>query len=57
MKVTQIISKSKCGNRMEVIAKEDGTRQTLHIRKEGSLWKYFVGCDKVGRKIFSPITV
>jgi hypothetical protein len=57
MKVKQIISKSRSGNKMEVIGKEDDTQKTLHIHEENKVWKYFAGCDKTGRKVFSPITV
>ena len=57
MKVVKIISESKDGSRMEVIAKEDGTRKTLHIHREYNVWKYFVGLNKEGRKVFSPITI
>lgn len=55
MKVKQIISKSKSGNQMEVIATEDN--KTLHIRKEYSVWKYFVCEDKKGVKVYAPITI
>ena len=57
MKVKQIISKSKNGNRMEVIAREDNILSTLHICQEHNIWRYFAGCDKKGRKVFLPITV
>ena len=57
MKVTKIISKSQDRSRMEVIAKEGDTLKTLHIRQENKIWRYFVGEDKQGKKVFSPITV
>ena len=57
MEVKQIISKSKDGNKMEVIGKEDGTQKTLHICREYDVWKYFVGYNKEGKKVFSPITI
>lgn len=57
MIVRQIISKSRDENKMEVIGKEDGTQKTLHIRREHNVWRYFIGCDKKGRKVFSPITI
>ena len=57
MKVIQIVSESKDGSRMEVIAKEEGTRHTLHLCKVRGVWNYFVGLDKKERKVFSPIIV
>ena len=57
MKVIKVISKSPNEKRMEVIAKEGDTQKTLHIRQEHEVWKYFVGHDKNGKKVFSPITV
>lgn len=57
MEVKQIISKSKEGNRMEVIAKDDSTLQTLHIHRKNNIWRYFVYCDKKGNKVFSVITI
>lgn len=57
MIVKQIISRSKNGKRMEVIAKEGDTQQTFHIRQVGKVWRYFAGCDKNGKQVFSPITV
>lgn len=57
MRVKQIISKSKGGNRMEVIAKKGDIQKTLHIRQENSIWRYFDSCDKRGNRVFSIITV
>jgi len=58
MEVKQIISKSKSGNRMEVIAKEPfQIQKTLHIRKENNIWRYFAGCDDKGKKVFLPIII
>ena len=57
MEVKQIISRSKDGNRMEVIAKDDGTLQTLHLCREHNAWRCFVGYNKKGSKVFSPITI
>ena len=57
MKVKQIISKSKNGNRMEVIAKEGDIQKTLHIHQKNKVWRYFDGCDKKGNRVFSIITV
>jgi len=57
MMVKQIISKSKGGNRMEVIAKENNIQKTLHIHQENSIWRYFAGCDEKGKKIFLPINI
>ena len=57
MIVKQIISKSKNGNRMEVIGKEGDIQKTLHIRQENKVWRYFDGCDRKGNRVFSIITV
>ena len=58
MKVKQVISESRNGKRMEVIAKDnDGVLHTLHIQQEHKVWKYFVGENKKGVKVFAPITV
>jgi len=61
MKVKQIISKSKNGNRMEIIATEDNVQRTLHIRKNNDAlitgWRYFAGCLRNGTKIYLPISI
>ena len=57
MKVKRIISKSKNGNRMEVIAEEGDIQKTLHIHQKNSIWRYFASCDKKGNRVFSIITV
>ena len=57
MIVKRIISKSRKGNRMEVIAKEGDIQKTLHIHQENKVWRYFDGCDKKGNRVFSIITV
>jgi len=58
MKLKQIISKGKNGNRMEIIAKEPfQVQKTLHIRKENNTWRYFAGCDAKGKKVFLPIII
>jgi len=57
MKVKRIISKSRNGNRMEVIAEEGDIQKTLHIYQENSVWKYFAGCNKEGKKVFLPINI
>ena len=57
MKVRQVISKSRDGNRMEVIAREGNDQRTLHIHQKRNEWRYFAGEDKNGKKIFLPITV
>ena len=57
MKVIKIISKSKSGNRMEIIAKEDNIQKTLHIHQENDIWRYFAGLDNKGKEIYLPITV
>ena len=58
MIVNKIISKSRDGNRMEVIGKEDKVQRTLHIHKEyKNVWRYFAGCDNKGNKIYLPIII
>jgi len=57
MILKQIISKSKNGNRMEVIAKEDNILKTFHIYREDNIWRYFAGCDDKGKRVFLPITI
>ncbi len=57
MMVKKVISQSKDGNRMEVIAKEDKAQRTLHIRQEDKTWRYFAGCDNKDNKIYLPIIV
>lgn len=57
MKLKQIISESRNGNRMEVIGKDDDGLHTLHIRKEYSNWKYLAAIDNKGNKLFSNITI
>ena len=58
MKLIQIISKSKDGNRMEIIAKEPfQIQKTLHIRKENNIWRYFAGRDDKGNKVYLPIII
>lgn len=44
MEIVKIISKSKDGRKMEVIAQNDkGIKRTLHVVKEGNKYKYFDG--------------
>ena len=57
MIVKRIISKSRNGNRMEVIAEENNIQKTLHIHQENNVWKYFAGLSQEGKKIFSPINI
>jgi len=57
MIVKRIISKSRNGNRMEVIAKEDNIQKTLHIRQVNNIWRYFAGCDDKGKQVYLPITI
>jgi len=57
MLVKRIISKSRNGNRMEVIAKDDKSLKTLHIRRKSNVWRYFAGKDNKGNNIFEAITV
>ena len=49
MIVIRIISKSRNGIRMEVIAEEDNIQKTLHIRQVNNIWRYFAGCDDKGK--------
>jgi len=58
MELIKIISKSRKGNRMEIIAKEPfQIPKTLHIHKENNIWRYFAGRDNKGNKLFFPITI
>jgi len=44
MKLEKIISKSKDGNRMEIIARDDFKNlKTLHVHRYSKGWKYCVG--------------
>ena len=57
MKLIKIISKSRDGNQMEVVAKEDKAQKTLHIRRVNDVWRYLAGKDEKGNKVFEVITV
>ena len=58
MKFKQIISKSRDGNKMEIIAEENKVLKTLHVHKESkNTWRYFAGCNNKETKIFLPITI
>ena len=47
MKVKKIISKSKDGNKMEVIAEVyHGNLKTFHIHRHSKKWKFFAGYEK-----------
>jgi len=54
MNLRKIISKSKDGNRMEVIATDGNFLHTLHIQKHQKDWKYCAGYEK-GRMILRKI--
>jgi len=54
MKVRKIISKSKNGNRMEVISEEG---KTLHIHQRYDIWNYFVGLNEQKVKVYGEIQV
>ena len=55
MKVTKIISKSKDGKRMEVIAEVyDGRLKTVHIQKHPKDWRFCAGYEK-GQMILRKI--
>ena len=55
MKLKKIISKSKDGKRMEVIAEVyKGRLKTVHIQKHQKDWKYCAGYEK-GRMILGSI--
>jgi len=44
MKLEKIISKSKDGNRMEIIARDDFKNpKTLHVHRYSKGWKYCAG--------------
>lgn len=56
MKIHKIISKSKNGKQMEVIAIDDkGKKQTFHIHKKTTSWQYCVDKDKEKRLILKTI--
>lgn len=57
MKLVRVISKSRSGNQMEVIGKDEDGLRTLHIRRERNDWKYFVGCDREDKRFFLPLKV
>lgn len=57
MKLKQIISKSRNGNRMEVIGKDDDGLHTLHIRKEHNIWKYVVTKTDRGANLLGVMKV
>ena len=54
MKLRKIISKSKDGEKMEVIATDGNFLRTLHIQKHQKDWKYCAGYEK-GRMILGKI--
>ena len=54
MRVKKIISKSKDGKRVEVIAEDDGKLRTLHLQASGGKWTY-LGFDEKGNRILKPI--
>jgi len=54
MKVKKIISKSKDGKRMEVIAIDGNFLHTFHVHKHQKDWKYCAGYEK-GRMILRSI--
>ena len=55
MRVEQIISESRDGNRMEIIGRDSDSQRTLHIQQKNKEWRYFVGHDREGKEIFLPI--
>jgi len=56
MKIKKVISKSKDGNRMEVIAEgQGGYLCTLHIHRHSDGWKYHAGRDRKGQPILKLI--
>ena len=57
MRLVQVISKSRDGTRMEIIARDSDTQRTLHLCRKNDIWKYFVGCDREDKKVFLPITI
>ena len=54
MKLIKIISKSKDGKKMEVIATDGNFLDTLHIQKHQKDWKYCAGYEE-GRMILGKI--
>lgn len=57
MRLVQIISGSRDGNRKEIIARDSDGRRTLHIHRKRNEWKYFVGHDRQDKKVFLPISI
>ena len=57
MKVRKIISKSKNGNRMEVIGEDDNGLHTLHINKKGGVWNYVADKTDGGAKLLGVMKV
>ena len=57
MKLVRVISKSRGGNRMEVIAKNDDGLKTLHIHRKNRVWKYVAGRTREDKPFLLPITV
>lgn len=56
MKMKQIISKSKDGNKMEIIAQGVFNLETLHIHKGlNNKWSYYWGLDEDERPILRSI--
>ena len=54
MQLRKIISKSKDGEKMEVIATEGHFLHTFHIQRYSKDWKYCAGYEK-GRMILGKI--
>jgi len=57
MRVERIISKSRDGNRMEVIGRDADGRRTLHLHRKNDVWRYSVGYDREDKQVFLPIKV
>lgn len=57
MKVVQVISESRGGDRMEVIAEDEkNIRRTLHIHRHPPIgWMYCAGKDRNDKPVFEPI--
>ena len=55
MRLVQVISESKDGNRREVIGRDADGPRTLHIQKKNKVWRYCVGRGMVGKQFFLPL--
>jgi len=57
MKIKKIISKSKNGNRMEIIAINGEDLRTLHVHLIQDKWRYYAGKNEDFQPIFKFINI